>query len=223
MLKDIKEKEMVVCSIIVLLMIIIVVLFTDKKDISYKEPIVKNEEIMALFDNITNNYTLSIEENINNTIERYMYYNDSVIELYEKDESDIGYLKYNNNNFSIIKDTYELKKVDEIDFIKNEYYNMDFLKKIIGKCEFKFNNSYSVNCKLKKSDYYSEYNKMYNTNYGNEGSDEIDIYITYGSRIQSIKIDYTINNDIKVYNLEFINIGKTDFSDIREYYKEVLN
>ena len=66
-------------------------------------------------------------------------------------------------------------------------------------------------------------NKMYNTNYGNEGRDEIDIFITYGSRIQSIKIDYTINNDIKVYNLEFINIGKTDFSDIREYYKEGLN
>lgn len=221
MLNKIKEKYLLVCSVIVLFMIL-VVLVSGKKDVSYKKPTINKEEIISLLDNIQDNYTLSIEENLNNTITNYIYYNDSKIELYEKENNNIGYLKYNDKLYSVSNEDYKITEVSKIDFVSDEYYNVGFLKKVIDRCNFVYKDSNTVSCKIRKSEYYDIYNNIYNTNYGNEGSEQLDITIFYSTKINSIKIDYTSNNDIKIYNLKFTNIGNTDFSSIFEYYKDKL-
>ena len=221
MLNKIKEKYLLVCSVLVLFMIL-VVLVSGKKYVSYKKPTIDKEEIISLLDNIQDNYSLSIEENLNNTITNYIYYNDSKIELYEKENNNIGYLKYNDKLYSVSNEDYKLTEVSKIDFVSDEYYNVGFLKKVIDRCNFEYKDSNTVSCKIRKSEYYDIYNDIYNTNYGNEGSEQLDITIFYSTKINSIKIDYTSNNDIKIYNLKFTNIGNTDFSSIFEYYKDKL-
>ena len=223
MLKDIKQKVTLACGIIVIVMMVVVIFSSNNEHVK-KEPQVNSEKIISLLNKINNNYTLNIEENINNTITKYIYYNDSKLELYERENDTVGYIKYNNNIYSINPDDRKLNKVNELPFIEDRYYNVNFLKKIISMCDFKFKSINNVSCKIDRNDYFTKLNETYNTTYGNDSSDIINININYNNTlIDGIKIDYSLNNNIKIYYLEFVNVGTTDFSIIYDQYKNILD
>lgn len=222
MLKKLKENSLLISAVIVLIMIIVVLFINPKEKVKKPQNVVDNKSIISKFDKIGNNYEIDIEETNNNVVINHIYYTDSKMELYETENMDVGYVKYNDKFYIMDGNTHKLSKTKNINFIDEQYYDLDFIKNLLSNCEFEFENNATVKCNIKRRDYFNKLNSKYNTKYGNDSEDEIEIILKYSDSIKNINIDYSSDYVINKYNLTIKNIGNNDFHEIREYYKDIL-
>ena len=190
---------------------------------------VNKEEIIRLFDMISDNYSLEIEKKVNGNVENIVYYKTSNAEMYELD--DYLYFVYKNKTYKIGINDGKIKKInDELYFTNDELSNFELIKSLIKYCEFSYINDVKANCKIKYSDYLKEYNLKYNTdyvlNYDNIMSFDI---VYYSDGLGKVIIDYTNinqvihydNSDI-VYGIRVKDVNSNDFSIIFDNYKDII-
>ena len=221
--------KLIIISCVILFMLFFIV-FTGKYK-KEKEVIIKipSDEVIKVFDNINDNYSLTIEEYVNDELNKIVYYNDSKIELYEYKNK--GYIYYKDKLFELNEDKKTIKKVKKQDFINNPYYDINYIKKLIPYCDSTYVNTVKLSCKIKLSDYLKEYNEYYNKSITSEEDEIIEIFIVhYAERLGKILIDYSnINKIIKGeylnthYGIKISNINSNDFSEVLDHYKKDLN
>ena len=123
---------------------------------------------------------------------------------------------------------YEYK--GDTSFMKDPFYDLELLKRVINYCELTSINVVKVNCKFNMSDYIKEYNDLYNkkieTTYDNKISMDI---VYYEDNIGKFIIDYTdinkaINkNDNTVkYGVKIVSVGENDFTSLFDFFKKYL-
>ncbi len=240
MLKNVKkikkfyeENQKLIYFGLFFLIIIFIILLSPAK---YNNKEIKNDvsldEIVNLFNKINNNYSLTIEENINGELKILEYSNDSKVILYEGSKvNDNGYLLYNGKLYMAnLKNNKLTKEKSMPNFVNDRLYDLNLLKKVIPHCELEYVNEVKANCKMNLSSYINEYNNLYNENISILEDEKINFEIIhYSNRIGKINVDYTtinklINNneDNVFYGIKIYNIDSNDFSDILEYYKDTL-
>ena len=229
--KNLDDKTVKIGIIILFFLFMIGFIFLTGSRKSKKETVIEvdKEKIINLFSKINDNYTLVINKNINNDINKIIYYKSKDGEMYEVGNS--LYFIYNKIKYKINVDNGKIQKVnDKLDFTNDRFSDIDLLKKVFNYCEFEYINDVKVNCKIKYSDYLNEYNKMYNTSLVTDHNNFIDFNIVYyEDSIGKINVDYTnineivnFNNDDIVYGIKIENIDSNDFSILFEKYKDVI-
>ena len=239
MLKDAKKikkfykenKKLIYFGLFFIIIIFVLLVSPNDSNNNKIKHYVSKDNMVELFNKINNNYSLTIEENINGDLKTLEYSNDSKIILYEGSKTDNnGYLLYNNNLYLLNSDNAKLTKVKNIpSFVNDRLYDLNLLKKVIPYCEFDYINEVKANCKMNLSSYINEYNQLYNENISVEEDKEIIFEIIhYSYRIGKINVDYTPinklinNNDNVFYGIKIYNIDSNDFSEILEHYKDIL-
>ena len=223
-----KDKLTLFCGFVVLVCVIFI-FSTDNisNNVPVKEEKVDN--INEIINNRGDNYTLTINETLGEDIYEHIFYEDSKLKLYESTTSEFGFLKYDNKLFVVDGETKKLQiNNKDASFINSFYYDYDFIKEFTKSCEYEYVLNNKVQCKLSLNEYLKYYNNRYNTNYSGNDYEFIDINISYGKKIKTINIDYSlfdklINADDKkhIVDLSF-NYTKNDFSEIYDNYKDVL-
>ena len=203
---------------------------------------VRSEDIVTLLDMLGDNYTLEITEEIDGKSNTLYYYRDDKIELYEGSLlGEDGVMVYGGKSYIIYKEEFDkIKEINKLklhnykgdnSFIKDPYYNIELLKKVINYCEMTPVNVVKANCKFNLSNYLDEYNILYNkrveTNYDDKISMDI---VHYSDGIGKIIIDYTeinkvINNSESTikYGIKIETVGENDFSDLLNLFSKTLN
>ena len=225
--EDLPKLIVIVC--ILLFMLSFIFLSGNNKEKRKENMSVSNEIVNSFFSTVNDNYSLDIDEYINDEVNKITYYNDSNIELYEI--SGKGYLYYKNKLFELNEENKTIKKIDNKSFVNNPYYDFKFIKSLINKCDSKYINEAKVSCKIKLSDYLLEYNNYYGKNIISEEDEIIDFTIVhFSNKVSKIIVDYSkINNIINGeylnvrYGIKINNIGKNDFNEVYEQYKKELN
>ena len=233
MLKD-KNDFLKLFLIIGIFIIIILLTFGVRtKNNRLKRKVMPNKEnIVALFNNINDNYTLEIEENINEDINNIVYSRDKNIILFEGKLSADGYLAYNEKLFELDSKKEKITRSKlSVDKIENSFYDIELLKSIVNYCEIGYVTNVKALCKINYSDYLNEYNKRYNANIENNIDNKMDIYIVhYADRIGKVIVDYTginkiinKNDDSVKYGIKINDIDKNDYSEYLNYFSKELN
>ena len=188
---------------------------------------ITKDDIIKKFENINDNYSLNITQNINDENIVLKIDTDGNLTSYISDSIDKGgYIIYkdkyfvpgDNNNFMIVNNVKKL--------VPSSIYDLDFIKSLISYCDFIDNNT----CKIKYSDYLKEYNYRYKTSYEIEEYDTFLINLTYSAKyITKISYDYTLlnkmisNNESNVnYLIRISNINNNNFSDQFEYFDNLI-
>lgn len=211
----------------IFLLAIIFVLFSNPK-YEKKELTVNNEEIYKLFDNIKDNYSLIIEEEMNDKTNKYSYDRDENVELVSTENEDSGYMLYNNKYFKVQSDRKISKLKTSYPLFNNFYIKYDIIKDLVKKCDFKYIDTNNTSCNISVNDYVSFLNDTLNTEYNLSSNENIYINVTYSTRIYTITIDYSnfdvlVNNNEKlIYKISINNINKNDYSEIIDYFKKTL-
>ncbi len=231
MLKDNKNIKYFIYLGIFLIMIILSFVMHSSR-VKKVDITVDKNEIIKLFDKITNNYDLTITETKNDKTKELEIFTDGNVKLYEGDYFEEGYLIYKDKLFKLDSENKKLKQEkSNLDLLNENYYNLDFLKNLINHCEFEYINPVKSNCSIKTKDIVDEYNLIFNTDYKYE--DEFDItkfdLIYTSSEIGKVNIDYSklnniINNnyDSIKYGIKFRNLNQNDFSELIDYFKNTL-
>lgn len=188
---------------------------------------ITKEDISKKFDNIKDNYSLNIIENIND---------DKITLDIDTDGKLTSYISesINKGGYIIYKDKYFVPgSNDDFAIVKNvkspimeSIYDLDLINSLTNYCEFTDNNT----CKIKYSDYLKEYNYKYKTTYEIEEDDDFLINFTYTENyITNISYDYTLlnkiinNNENKInYTIKISNINKNDFSEQLKYFDNLF-
>ena len=231
MLKDKKNiKYFIYLGIFIMMIILSFVMHSSR--VKKVDITVDKNEIIKLFDKITNNYDLTITETKNDKTKELEIFTDGNVKLYEGDYFEEGYLIYKDKLFKLDSENKKLKQEkSNLDLLNENYYNLDFLKNLINHCEFEYINPVKSNCSIKTKDIVDGYNLIFNTDYKYE--DEFDItkfdLIYTSSEIGKVNIDYSklnniINNnyDSIKYGIKFRNINQNDFSELIDYFKNTL-
>ena len=221
-----KKNKKTLIFLVVFFIIMVFSLFAGNMHVEENDELL-NETVISLFDSVKDNYTISVNVTRNDVDNKYTYYTDSKLELYEIND-DEGYIKYNDNYYSVDSENYELTKIKEID-IYDKYSNINLIKNLLSYCDYSFVNKANIKCKIKISDYIDEYNKLYSKEIPSIEGDMI-ININHLDKLLNyIEIDYSDinklidNNDDKLkYKIVFEEIGNNDFSDLMELYKDEL-
>ncbi len=232
MLKDLFKKNDENKSIILIVGIVValaVVCFSNGR--GEVDKLIKSDadaNVTKLLENIKDNYSVAITKDDGLEQHSYNYSTDSNLTVIDEGEySDKVYLVYDNKKYNMNIDNHKLTKVKDIELLKDNYINIDFIKKIINNCEFEYVNDNNKVCYLSVKDYIDEYNNYFNKEYSSN-DEKITINIIYYSKnIKSIIIDYTnvnkiINNseDNLKYSFVFTDIDKNNYSEIISYYKK---
>lgn len=225
-----KEKITLICGGIVLVTALFVMGTGFNNDLNIK-PVnkVNNEQIKELMKKeLGDNYTITIKETTGTRENKYIYYYDGKLKLYETSKSEYGYLEYNGKMYQMNGDTKELTKYNEkLTFMNNPYYDLELIKDFTDSCEYEYVSSNKAKCNIKLKDYLTYHNNKYGTTYvGNDNY--IVINVTYKDKIASIEIDYSVFN--KTVNLSdekvIVNINfrynANNFDIIYENYKDIL-
>lgn len=201
----------------------------NNSQISNKEKLVVNkEEMIKLLDDIQDNYSLKIEENLNDEIKNYEYNRDSNIELLTENNTNYGYILYNNKQYKVLEDASISKMKKMHPLFDNNYVKYDFIKGLLKTCDFKYIDSTNASCSINVNDFIQYLNNTLGTTNDLVSQEEIYVNITYTDKIYSIKIDYSnyiklISDDEKLsYEMIFSDINKNDYSEIIDHYKDVL-
>ena len=204
---------------------------TDEDDKGNGE--VSSEDILLLFNQIENKYSLTITESIDNVTKKLTFITNSNINLYEGDMLDNdGYLYYNDKLYYINEDEKKLTETNKkYDFINDPYYDIDLIKRVVNHCEFGYETDARSKCTIKLNDYFEEYNNKYNTEYKVEDEEKLDFDIVhYPTKIEKIIIDYSrinkiINNkDESIsYGIRFDDYDDETINEIFNNYKQELN
>lgn len=231
MLKDKKNiKYFIYLGIFIMMIILSFVMHSSR--VKKVDITVDKNEIIKLFDKITNNYDLTITETKNDKTKELEIFTDGNVKLYEGDYFEEGYLIYKDKLFKLDSENKKLKQEkSNLDLLNENYYNLDFLKNLINHCEFEYINPVKSNCSIKTKDIVDGYNLIFNTDYKYE--DEFDItkfdLIYTSSEIGKVNIDYSklnniINNnyDSIKYGIKFRNINQNDFSELIDQFKSTL-
>lgn len=201
----------------------------EKKENDIETGEVNKEDILLLFNQIENNYALTITQTVNDETKTLELLTNSRVNLYEGDMLDRdGYLYYDGKLFYIDSDNYKIVKTDkQYDFINDPYYDLNMIKRIVNYCEFSYENEVKANCKMKLSEYFKEYNEKYNTNYNVDDDKELNIVVVhYSNKIEKVIIDYSdINKIIKdsddevSYGIRFDDYDDNTIQEIFNKYK----
>ena len=226
MLKDKKNiKYFIYLGIFIMMIILSFVMHSSR--VKKVDITVDKNEIIKLFDKITNNYDLTITETKNDKTKELEIFTDGNVKLYEGDYFEEGYLIYKDKLFKLDSENKKLKQEkSNLDLLNENYYNLDFLKNLINHCEFEYINPVKSNCSIKTKDIVDGYNLIFNTDYKYE--DEFDItkfdLIYTSSEIGKVNIDYSKLNNIinNNYGIKFRNINQNDFSELIDYFKNTL-
>ena len=201
----------------------------SSKKVSYD---VSKNKIIELFNLIEDNYTLTIERNIDGNSEIIVYYNDSKNQMFEVNNN--IYLKHNNKLYlvkQIDSNNYKITKSNEkLSIINDSFADIDLIKKIVNYCEFEYINPVKVTCKINYTDYLKEFNiknnSEYSINYDNKMSFDI---VYYDDEIGKLIIDYTKISEIIygtnqniIYGIKINNINSNNFDLLIEKYKKEL-
>ena len=226
---DMKSRYTLICGLIVLCMIIFVIATGFFNTVEKPENKVDSEKINTLVNNIKDNYTMTINKNLSNEYEEILYYTDNKLELYESDSYDNGVIVYNDKLFCLDSDTMELSLCsNEYDYVKNSFYDYEFIKSLINKCKYQYVSNTNVTCNISLNAFFDKYNEMNNSSYI-PVDDNIVVYIVYNRNyITKISIDYSNaynvingNDDKFLVNMKF-SFNKNDFTEIYEYYNDIL-
>ena len=230
--KFLKDNKKIIYIILILLILIFAIFASPVKFNKKVYHTVNKDKIVELFNKINDNYSLTIEENINGELKKLEYSRDSKVILYEGDLIDKdGYLLYENRLYSLNSKTEKLTKEKNIpSFINDRLYDLNLIKKIIPYCEFEYVNEVKANCKINLSSYINEYNNLYNENIEVLEDEKLNFEIIhYSNRIGKINVDYKSinklinNNDNDVfYGIKIYNIDSNNHDIILEHYKEVI-
>ena len=229
------KKSTFACIIIILfgLLFILLVSIFKVRSVDSQPTSVAKDEILELFNNINDNYSLDINITRNDISKRILFSRDSNMELFEGSYYDEdGLLIYKDNVFELISSDNKIVKSDKN---KNDlydiYYDIGFLKKLFNNCEFDYINPVKATCMIKVSDYLNEYNQYMNTELTTEEENIIFFDIVYYStEIGKINVDYTIvnkiindNDDSLNYGIKIRSINNNDYNDLYEYNKDILD
>ena len=226
---DMKSKYTLICGAIVLCMIVFVIATGFFNTVEKPENKVDIEKINSLVNNIKDNYTMTVNKNLNNEFEEMIYYTDNKLELYESNSYNNGVIVYNDKLFCLDSDTMELSLCsNEYDYVKNSFYDYEFIKSLVNKCKYQYVSNTNVTCNISLNDFFDRYNEVNNSSYVPVDGNII-IDISYNrSYITKISIDYSnaynvINDkdDKFLINMKF-SFNKNDFTEIYEHYKEIL-
>ena len=96
---DMKSRYTLICGAIVLCMIVFVIATGFFNTVEKPENKVDIEKINSFVNNIKDNYTMTINKNLNNEFEEMIYYTDNKLELYESNSYNNGVIVYNDKLF----------------------------------------------------------------------------------------------------------------------------
>lgn len=226
---DNKDKGTLVCGGIILIVIIFVLVTGFNNEIIKNNDSVNNEEVNKLFDNIKDNYIMTINKNINNMNEEIIYYTDGKLELYESSIYEDGVIKYNNKLFCLNDESMELTDCDgEYDYVNDLFYDYSFIKSLLSECDYRRVSDNNVTCNVSLNNFFEKYNNMNNTEYvGDEREIVFDI-VYNSSYISKISVDFSdVYNIIHGFDDKFslnikFNVNGNNFDKIYEYYKDIL-
>ncbi len=215
------------------LLMVIYILFGTKTDLSITG---ENENatinIDTLFSTIRDNYTIKIVETNDTGTTMWEFDREKDFKLYDLNmntDNEKGYAVYNDKTF-IFDNEHKLYPTNDIVTNKDAFINLKLIRDVLKECELEIVSDNSSKCNINTSKYIEKYNEYYNTDYKSDDSKTEISIVYYSNEIHDISIDYTninkiINeNDSKLnYKMTIININENDYSDIYNYYKEVLN
>ncbi len=215
------------------LLMIIYIIFGTKTDLSITG---ENENatinIDALFSTIKDNYTLKIVATNDTGTTMWEFDREKDLKLYDLNmntDNEKGYAVYNNKTF-IFDNEHKLYPTNDIVTNKDGFINLKLIRDVLKECELEIVSDNSSKCNINTSKYIEKYNEYYNTDYKSDDSKTEISIVYYSNEIHDINIDYTNINkiinesDSKLnYKMTIININENDYSDIYNYYKEVLN
>ena len=232
-LRDNDNSYLKVLIIVIVLVAFVVLALAMKKPKSIPNKVLpEKDNLVELFDNIKDNYTLDIEKNVNDIKSNIIYSRDKNLILYEGAYEADGYLVYKNKVYELNSKNNKLTKSKlSLDKIEDRFYDIDLIKSLINYCEPEYVTNVKALCKIKYSDYLNEYNNKYGTKIESDYDNIIELYIVhYVDRIGKVIVDYTginkiINgtDDTINYGIQIKDIDKNDFSDYLNYYKKVLS
>lgn len=226
---NLKDKITVICGVVVLIVIIFVL--STGFDRTLPKPVFEanSEQINTLIDDLGDNYTMNITDTTGSVTKNYIHYYDGRLHLYESENDNFGYLDYNGNRYQMDGLTKELTLfTGSVGYIDNPLYDYELIKTFTDNCDYEYVNENKATCKITLNDYLSYHNTKYNTSYVGNDSEYINISVSYGTRLNSIEIDYSAYN--KVVNLAEDNVlvkikfnyNSNNFNTIYDNYKDVL-
>lgn len=196
-------------------------------NVKSEKPVYNKTNIYNMFKTIKDNY--SIEVKINNDYSFKYYLDGTDIKIV----TDKTYFKRYNKMFLLNEDN-SLSETNDVinNYIKDTlYYDISFIKELLGFCEYEDKSETQTICKLKATDFFTQRNKRLGLKYGITDDRKVVITINHeDGAINSLKIDYTVINEILnesdaklIYDITIININSNNFKEITEKNKELLN
>ncbi len=166
--KSWSKEEIIKLSVIVILLLIIFIysIFSSNKNlVSNKNSFDKND-LQNIFEPIKDNYSLLIDKTINDKNEKIEYINDGTFKLYNIDNQNNGYLVYKNKTYYVEEKGFKIKEYNKnVEAIKDNLYNINFIKSIVKYCDLKNIKSNEADCYIDMNDYINNYNNYFYTNY----------------------------------------------------------
>jgi hypothetical protein len=224
-----KEKTTVICGIIILLVGILVMGNGNNKIELNSVPNINNEKIKEIMNkDLGEDYTLTIKETIGLTENKYIFYKDENLKLYESSDQKYGYLEYKGKFFQMDGETKELTRyTEDLPFLKNPHFDLELIKEFTNNCEYQYISQSSAKCDIKLKDYLTYHNNKYGTSYiGNDNN--IVFTVTYSDKINEINIDYTAFNKTVNLSEENLNVNikfrynSNNFDIVYDNYQSIL-
>lgn len=230
--KEFTKEEIIklLAIFIVLSAMLIYSIFSSNDNVKRVGKKVKNENIIALFEPIKDNYSLTINRLIDDKEEKIEFITDGNFKLYNIDDQENGYLIYSRKTYNVESKGFKIKEyTKELDFVNDCYSDLDFLKSILVYCDL-FDVSYNeVKCNMRLSDYVNGFNNYYYMHYVYDGDEVLTFDIKYDNVINSIKVDYSNANKIiknsnnkVIYDMSVSNVNGNDYSNLFEVFKDTL-
>ncbi len=219
MLKDKKNLYIIIAIFIVAVLVLYRASYNSNKPIDSES---LSKITADYLDKINDNYTLDIIMYKNEEEYKLSYMTDGNVKMYSSDTfPKTGYLVYNGKNYYIENNKIMTSKVLDINRVFNEkLYDIKLIKSVLNKCSYNISSLINASCKIRVSDFFEEYNKLYDENIVSDLDNEIEIEVLYNNNgIEGARIIYdnvvevlTKNKDNIEYDILIKDVNKNDFS-----------
>jgi len=230
--KEWSNKEIIKLSVIIIVMLAMFLfsVFSKNDNLNIFKKNNNNVDVVSLFEPIKDNYELVINKIVDDNTEKIDYISDGTLKLYNLNDEEKGYLIYKEKTYSVELKDFKIKEVKkELDFINDNYANIDFIKSILIYCNSEKENNKKVICSMELSNFINGYNNYFQTNYVYDGEEVITFEFQHGSIVNTIIVDYSkankiINNsDSNIeYNIKIKKVNSNDYSSLFEIFKDTL-
>lgn len=241
--KKAKSPKMLEIYLIILGIAIIFVLinsiFSDGSSRGKNSDIKPNlsvENVNEYFSNIKNNYNMSVKVSSDLSDFEFIYETDGKFEGFEIDKYNLKYFKYNDKFYTINKNQTNIVRYNDNvysdTYINSKFYDLEFIKNIFNKCEYKYKSRNITECNIKFNDLLSVYNNLYSSSYSVYDDKTIVTMLVYnsGKHVTNFKMDYKLLNNIinenkfdsLTYNIYISNIDKIDNTEIYNQFSSVF-